>query len=577
MQNIFQEKYLIWIAAVLVGVLMISPSFYFHYFDPAYRGIELFGSDAESDYLAQIQEVYDGHWSSGNIYFADQKEALYFKQNLSPIIMALLGKASGLSAAGINMAAKFFLPALLTFLIYIFFANVFGRKDLAILMAVFIMLTQATWALLNPFSWSAIFLDGNFPGTDPQFLSYARPINPQISSFFFFGYLLCLWKFLFSFIADKLKNIFMAAGAIILGLSFYTYPFTYSFLFAMNGSLAVYFIFLKDWQSLKKIVYVSLGAVAAGSVYLLSLFRVIFSDFYAQAAMIAGVIDTHGFIFSRVWWGTTFIFLFLYKGSKQTRVFILAFLAAAFLVTNQQLITGRTAPVPAHYHWYYIAPMAGAILLYLLFVYLEKIIGKFKSMLLMVVLTAVFFYAGFLFQKNSYDVQRDGITSVQRYADVISWLKNNISEESSILSNETLSNLIVDYTRHNVYNSGYAVNFLISSERLGHLYYSRLFLDGVTKNNARDYFYSNRKSVGGYFFGQYYRYKNGGYGNFPDPILDGLIADYENFLSGDFIGRLSKYPLGYVVWDKEKDPLWRMDRFFNKKVYERDNIIIYKI
>ena len=59
MQNIFQEKYLIWIVAVLVGVLMISPSFYFHYFDPAYRGIELFGSDAESDYLAQIQEVYD--------------------------------------------------------------------------------------------------------------------------------------------------------------------------------------------------------------------------------------------------------------------------------------------------------------------------------------------------------------------------------------------------------------------------------------------------------------------------------------------------------------------------------------
>ena len=81
---------------------MIIPSFYFHYFDPAYRGIELFGSDAESDYLAQIQEIYDGHWFSGNIYLADQKDALYFKQNLSPIIMALFGKAAGLSAEPIS-------------------------------------------------------------------------------------------------------------------------------------------------------------------------------------------------------------------------------------------------------------------------------------------------------------------------------------------------------------------------------------------------------------------------------------------------------------------------------------------
>ena len=577
MWEILKEKYLIWLVAILVGVLMIAPSFYFHYFDAAYRGIELFGSDAESDYLAQIQEIYDGYWSSGNIYLADQKEALYFKQNLSPIIMALIGKAVGLSAVGINMAAKFFLPALLTVLIYIFFANVFGRKDLAILMTVFIMLTQATWALLNPVSWPAIFLDGRFPGTDSHFLNYARPINPQISSFFFFGYLLCLWKFLFSPIADKLKNIFITAGAIILGLSFYTYPFTYSFLFAVNGSLFVYFLFVKDWQSLKKIIYASLGAVAIGAIYLISLFKVIFSDFYAQAAMIAGVVDTHQFIFSRVWWGTTAIFLFLYKGSRQTKIFILAFLAAAFLVTNQQLIKGRTAPVPAHYHWYYIAPVSGAILLYLLFVYLEKIFSISKSRILMAVLVIVFFYAGFLFQKNSYIAQREGIISIQRYVDVISWFKNDALEESSILSNEKLANLIVGYTGHNVYDSGYAVNFLISPERLRHLYYSGLFLDGVTKNNAKEYFYNNKDYVGGYFFGQYYRYKNGGYGNFSDSILDGIITEYENFLDEDFLKQLSKYPLDYVVWDKDNDPLWKIDRFFHERVYEQDNIIIYKI
>ncbi len=576
MQGIFQEKYLIWLMAVLVGALMIAPSFYFHYFDPAYRGIEFFGSDAESDYLAQIREVYDGHWSSGNIYLADQKNALNLKQNLSPIIMALFGKLFGLSAVGVNMAAKFFLPALLTVLIYAFFANVFGRKDLAILMAVFIMLTQATWALLNPASWPVIFLDGKFPGTDSQFLSYARPINPQVSSFFFFGYLLCLWKFLFSSVSEKLKMFFGIAGAVILGLSFYTYPFAYSFLFALIGSLAVYFFFLRDWQSLKKIIYVSLGAVVIGSVYLISLFKVLSSVFYEQAAMIAGVIDTHQFIFSRVWWGTTAIFLLLYKGSKQAKVFILAFLAAAFLVTNQQLITGRTAPVPAHYHWYYIAPMAGAILLYLLFVYLEKITGAFKSKLFMIVLAATFLYSGFLFQKNSYAMQRNSIVALQRYADTVLWLENNIPEESVILSNEKLSNLIVDYTRHNVYNSGYAVNFFIGAERNKHLYFTDLFLNGITKSGAKDYFYNNRDFVGGRLFGQYYRYKNGCYGCFDDNILDSIILEYQNFADIGLVDQIRKYRVDYVAWDKYSDPSWNMDSFFDEKLYENNDIIVYK-
>src|SRR3989344_2571736 len=101
------EDYSILLVALAVGVLMIGPSFYFRYFDPAYQGIEFFGSDAESDYLAQVQEIYDGHWSSGNIYLADQKDAPYLKQNLSPIIIAMFGKISGLSARDINMAVKF--------------------------------------------------------------------------------------------------------------------------------------------------------------------------------------------------------------------------------------------------------------------------------------------------------------------------------------------------------------------------------------------------------------------------------------------------------------------------------------
>lgn len=571
----FKENYLIWVIAVAIGILMIAPSFYFHYFDPAYRGIEFFGSDAEPDYLSQIQEIYDGHWSSGNIYLADQKDSLYLQQNLSPIIVALLGKILGLSAIAINMAAKFFFPALLTILLYAFFKDVFGRKDLAILMAVFIMLTQATWAFLNPASWPAILLEGKFPGTDSNFLTYARPINPQVSSFFFFGYLLCIWNFLFKPITEKSKKIPGILSAVILGLSFYTYFFTFSFLLAINGLLGLWFLFIKDRQSLKNIIYVSLGALIIGLPYLINLFKVLNSPFYNQASKIQGALDSRQFIFSRVWWGVTALFAFLYKGSKQTKFFILIFLAAAFLVTNQQLITGTTVPVPAHYHWYYIAPVGGAILLYLFFSYLEKIVSLFASRLVMMVILSIFLYAGFLFQKNSYFTQRDSFVSVQRYADALFWLKDNISKPSVILSNDTLSSFLVGYTHHNVYGDRHITNFLVSPERIKDFYYTDLFLKGVTQSNAEDFFLENKDSVGNQFFGQYYRQKNGCYGCFPDDILKDFIDEYKVFSSGDFLIKLKKYPLDYIVWDKEKDPLWKMDRFFIKKVYDKGNIIIY--
>lgn len=575
MKNIFKEHYLIIFISIAVGVLMIAPSFYFRYFDSGYQGIDFFGSDSEVDYLAQIQEVYDGYWSSGSVYLADQKDSVHLWQNLGPIIVASLGKISGLSARDINMAVKFFFPALLTLLVYWLFLSIFNRKYLAVLMAVFVMLIQASWTFLNPASWFSILLDGTFPSTNANFLTYARPINPQVSSFFFFGYLLCLWRFLFSGISEKLQRIYGLVGAVILGLSFYVYFFTFSFLFAMNGVLAAIFLVLKDWRSFRKIIYVSLGAGIVGLPYLIGIFKVLQSPFYETISKIQGVIDTRGFIFSRVWWGTAAIFLFLYKGSKQTKILVWSFLAAAFLVTNQQLITGRTAPVPAHYHWYYIAPVSGAILLYILFVYLEKFLGVSRSRLLAVVAVAIFFYAGFMFQKNSYNVGRDYFISVQRYADVFSWLEREISQESAILGNEDVASLLVSYTRHNVYGDRNITQHLIGSDRIKHVYFTELFLKGVTKDNAKDYFYENRGTVGGRFFGHYYRYKNGCYGCFPDAILDGLIGEYKDFLNQDVLANLKKYPLDYAVWDKEQNPEWRLGRFFHGKLYESGNIIVY--
>ena len=50
-----------------------------------------------------------------------------------------------------------------------------------------------------------------------------------------------------------------------------------------------------------------------------------------------------------------------------------------------------------------------------------------------------------------------------------------------------------------------------------------------------------------------------------------------DFLKKDFAEQLRKYIVVYVIWDKEKNPGWRLDRFFTDKIYDLDNLAIYKI
>ncbi|MDO8430338.1 MAG: hypothetical protein Q7S73_03150 [bacterium] len=571
-----REKYTLVLLSVAIGILISAPAIYFRYFDGGYKGIDFFGSDAENYYLGQIQEIYDGHWFSGNIYVEEGKNDPYVQQPLPAMIIAFLGQSLGISARDVNVLTKFLFPALLTVIVYLFFSALTGRKDFAILMTIFVMLIQASWIFFDPGSWLPFLLKGEFRGTDYNFISYARPINPQISSIFFFGYLLCAWKFFFSRLSEKMEKIYGIASAVILGLSFYIYFFTFSFLSVFNAVLFFWFLYSRDWIRLKKTFLVSIGALAIAVPYFANVLEMMKSPNYSQLAHRTNILETHRFIFSKVWWGVTALFLLLYRGSRKVKIFTLAFLATAFLVTNQQLITGKTLPLPAHYHWYYIAPIGGAILVYLFFMYFEKLAGLFVSRLAMLFFILISFYAGFLYQKISYTKQWDYFIYQQRYAPILSWLDLDIKKESAIFTNEDLSGLIPAYTRHNVYYSGLLTDSLISEERIRHSLYVYFFLNGVTEDSARDFFYDNRDWVGSQIFSDYYRQKSGCHGCFPDSILDGFIQEYRKFLKKGFLEQIKKYQVDYAVWDKEKNPEWRLDRFFNEKVYEKDNIIVYK-
>src|SRR3989338_11559045 len=113
MFRLVRENWAPILLAAAVGILIIAPPFYFRYFDSAYKGMDFFGASNEDFYLTQIQEIYDGHWSLGNIYLAEGKDDYYVQPPLAPMIVAFLGKLSGLSARDANLLTKFLFPALL--------------------------------------------------------------------------------------------------------------------------------------------------------------------------------------------------------------------------------------------------------------------------------------------------------------------------------------------------------------------------------------------------------------------------------------------------------------------------------
>ncbi len=566
--------------AVLVGMVIVAPPIIFR-LDPAYRGIELFGADGEASYVAQVHAIYNGNFSFGNVFLYEGQNQPYVKQPLPAIITAGLGKFFGLDVPNANLIAKFVFPAIIFLLVYAFGLVLTKRKGIALIGASFVLLSPATTALLDPATWGPLLQKGAFAGNDPQFLLYSRPISPQVSNLIFFAYLLTFWSFWDKPHASSVQKRYLlgALSSVLLGLSFYTYLFSYSLLFAMNGFLWLYFLIRRDFEKLKELTYITIGGLIVGIPYILNMFQVFSSPYYPELSVRVGQVLTRQLVLSRVWFGVVLLFLVLYRKLDSFGVFTLAFLGAIFAVSNQQFLTGKTIPIPQHYHWYYMAPLTGLIASHIVFSLLEKKSRQTYLTALKVFLLVVFVAVAVLFQRWSYLNQRDGFVALERYAPAINWLKNNAAKNDVVFSNESFSNLVVIYTPANVYYNGYAGDYLVPSERLRRAYYAYMYLEGIPSEDAEKYFSDseNRANFSNRVFGNYYRAKSGCYECYPDELNQRFIAEYQAFTRVPFLENLNKYRLTYAVWDKQADPLWRLNLYFDKLVFADGETAIYLV
>lgn len=559
------------VLSVFIGLLIALPPVIFRFSDN-YKGVDMLKHNTEAHYVAQVQEVYDGYSDLGNPFFADLKEEPYLFPPLSPNIIANFGKLFGISAIEAVMVARFIIITLLAFFIYLFSFSLTNKKYIGLVSAPLIILGSA---FLNPSHILNILKPSAWSGAG-SFIDYGRPINPQVSSLFFFAYLTFFWRFLQS----REQTYYGIFATVILGLSFYVYLYTWTFIFALNGILFLIYLFNKEKEQAKKVFFVSLGASIMGLPYLLHVFGLRSHDWYAESSPRFGFVHTRQLNLSRVVLVTFVLFLLTRKWfEKNIRTFFTAFFIAGVVVVNEQVITGLYL-FNHHYHWYYNTPLVIIFLVTFAFFLVGKINkDRFAKLVLGIILVALAFYNGFLSQYTGYKTALPTVVEEQRYAPFLEWVDQETKVATPFFTSHRMSEFLSAASHGDSYYTGSTVYTLAPNERLLDGYLAYKYLGAIPTSTFAIYAEANRNEISDYVFAYQYRFlPDVCLGCFPDSVIENAVEKYTKLTDDNFIEFLKRYPVEYLVWDKKDNPEWEIDnRFGLEKVIEFGDIVVYKL
>jgi len=488
---------------------MIAPHIYFMCeLGENYHGIYMLESDAEVHYLARVREFVDGN-SYGNPYIYDFKDNVPTTfLTLGEGIQAIPSIIFGVSVPNMNLIFKFILPIIITLLIYRFSRKIGLAKKYSIAASLLIVLGHA---LMHTESLIAFL---KLEPIAQQFTLYARPINPQLSSLFFFGYL----NLIIHALEKKTWKPFIFSG-LILGAVFYIYLYAYLFMATFSVMLVLILLISKQKTLVPKMLTSTIIGITIGVPAMKALVDMQTHPFFPKLAEALTVTSTRKPIIG-ISYVAIFIILLIYffKSKKSKRkpaiYMLLTLFCTMFAVTNQQVITGKEVH-HAHFIWYYGGPMLTLAILFLISkVYKEK---KYLHSGLTGLFVFLAVSSSIFWQYSTYNYWEKDYTSKQDYATVLNWINQNTEPESAILADEEISYLIPVYTAANdAWTSNYGGFYLLP--------------------NDSDYF-----------------------------SLDYLLEN--NFET--------PYCLDYIVWDKQEEPEWQIET--GELVYEDQRFDIYDL
>jgi len=553
--------------AFALGALVVAPQAVFTR-DAAYRGIAMTGTDAEEYYVARIQEVYDGNPRLSNV-FLSQKEQIYLVPGLSENLVARLGQATGMTAVATNVAAKFVLPLVVALLVYALIFTLSASIPASLLASVLVVAGDAV--LGGPRA-----LVGVLTGRAPMesFLLFARPINPEVSALFLFGALLILVHFFFKERRPAwFPNVVLG---LLAGGALYISPFVSSFLFGVFGLSLLWFVFKKDYTSVKALAVSIAVGVAALAPYVLNLLALRRLSVYADLSMRQGLIHTHAPIIG-FWLVALGVSLFVWpRRFLAARPFFAIAVAALVILLNQQVVTGL-AIQPAHYHWYITKPLAGMVLALFAAFFIERVfISNLLRRASYGVCIVLLFTSATLVQRDSYRAQYANAVAAQAYAPVLSFLKT--LPEQAVWVDRTLSLYIPMYTKQDVPNHDFVQFDLVSQDFLERRLLLEYALRGIKAKEAFATMQNEREDIARRLFGVYWRDQYGSYAAIPDSLLAQYADDYTKSSRESIPAQLRSLGASIFVWDTKNSPAGDMGRTFSTKpIFSAAGFEVYQL
>lgn len=566
--------------ALLTSVIVAFPQIYFridHSNDGIYQGIELL---PDSPWSPRVREAQDGHPNFGNIYQKDGKDNPYLFQPLGSIVVAYMGEIFGLDINNTLLLSRLVLPFIVFLIIYTFVFLVSRDKLVALSSAILLLLGDD----LLSYSGLSQMLHGVSPDS---FLRLARPVNPAMIYILFFGFLSSFWLF-YRGGNQKKQWIYGATSVLFLGLNFYHYFYTWTYLYAFGGLLVLIHLIKREWQEAFRVVSVFVGAAILAIPFLLNLYYASFFPAYAEVGMRHGIIFTHKLLFvgSSVIAALVVFLLFFPREDRKKYLFGLAILLAPFVTMNQQVLTGKVMQ-PDHYHWFFHKPISILFVLMTIFCSLSHRRLYFYRKALAAIILIVSIGSGIFVQTYSYyyDTGDGGEVAIerQRYGPVMKWLDRNAEKEAVVFASNEISNLVTIYTSLNVfYHRGVCCTTLSATKsRLLDMMFPYYRLRQVDARSALEVFSQNRDTVSEQIYGIYYRKLYGRYEAIPDEKFNEIVSLYKKTLSIPTPVWLEdiwkKYEVEYLVWDKKEDPDWHLERYpFLEEVISFDDLAVYR-
>lgn len=576
-QILFNHKAAIALA-VLTSILVAFPQGYFRIDNKAlYQdGVQVIEMLPHSAWEARIREVQDGHGLS-NIYQKEGKNDPYIYQPLGPMVVAYTGNIFDLDINDTILLSKLVFPFILFLLIY-GFVFLLSRSKLAALASSSVLLLADS---ILSYSGISKLLQGISPD---NFLQIARPVSPVMVYIFLFAFLASFWQFY-----RKKDWKYGALSAILLGLNFYNYFYTWTYLYAFGSVLILLLIIQRNWKQVLRIGSVFVGGAIVAIPYFINMYQASQFPTFERLGIASGIILTHHplLVGSSVI-VALFIFLFFFpKYDKEKYMFGLAILLAPFLTMNQQLLTGKIMQ-PDHWHRFFYKPLGLIFVLITIFYLLGRHRSDFyKKMFAILLITSSIAVAVFV-QTYSYQYDsRDGgeiAIERQKYGPVMDWLNSNVEKETQIFVNDATADITILYTSLNVlYHAGICCTSIsVTKSSLLDILFIFFRLDQVDEEFAQEAFSQERALVSRQIYGIYYRKLNGSYESIPDEKFEEIVTLYKKTLSvptSEWLEKIfEKYEVEYIVWDKVANPQWQLELYpFLKEAVVFDNLAIYQI